>query len=76
MELNLVLLRNGKYWIMPFNQADLADYEVVSKLLTVLASVEQLDLRHDLKKYVLLTADVDQFVGNAIKVDTLNDVFA
>lgn len=76
MELNLVLLRNGKYWMMPFNQADLANYEVVSKLLTALASVEQLDLRHDLKKYVLLTADVDQFVGNAIKVNTLNDVFA
>lgn len=76
MELNLVLLRNGKYWTMPFNQADLADYDVVSKLLTALASVEQLDLHHDLKKYVLLTADVDQFVGNAIKVDTLNDVFA
>lgn len=76
MELNLVLLRNGKYWMMPFNQADLADYEAVSKLLTALASVEQLDLRHDLKKYVLLTADIDQFVGNAIKVNTLNDVFA
>lgn len=76
MELNLVLLRNGKYWMMPFNQADLADYDVVSKLLTALASVEQLDLHHDLKKYVLLTADVDQFVGNAIKVTTLNDVFA
>ena len=76
MELNLVLLRNGKYWMMPFNQADLANYEVVSKLLTALASVEQLDLRHDLKKYALLTADVDQFVGNAIKVNTLNDVFA
>ena len=76
MELNLVLLRNGKYWMMPFNQADLANYEVVSKLLTALASVEQLDLRRDLKKYVLLTADIDQFVGNAIKVNTLNDVFA
>lgn len=76
MELNLVLLRNGKYWMMPFNQADLADYDVVSKLLTALASVEQLDLHHDLKKYVLLTADVDQFVGNAINVNTLNDVFA
>lgn len=76
MELNLILLRNGKYWMMRFNQADLADYEVVSKLLTTLASVEQLDLRHDLKKYVLMTADVDQFVGNAIKVNTLNDVFA
>lgn len=76
MELNLILLRNGKYWMMRFNQADLADYEAVSKLLTALASAEQLDLRHDLKKYVLMTADVDQFVGNAIKVNTLNDVFA
>lgn len=76
MELNLILLRNGKYWSMQFKQADLADYDLVSKLLTVIASVDQLDRRRDLKKYVLMTADIDQFVGNAIKVDTLNELFA
>lgn len=76
MELNLVLLRDGKYWTMSFKQADLADYELVSKLLTAIASADQLDLRHDLKKYVLAAADIDQFVGNAVKVNTLDAVFA
>ena len=76
MELNLVLLRSGKYWTMSFKQADLADQDQLSQLLTTVSSADNLDSRHDLKKYVLLTADIDQFVGNAVEVSTLDELFA
>ena len=76
MELNLVLLRSGKYWTMSFKQANLVDQDQLSQLLTTVSSADNLDSRHDLKKYVLLTADIDQFVGNAVEVSTLDELFA
>ena len=75
MELNLILLRNQKYFQYRFNKNSLTDVDALNSLLAIMYYVKDNDAQNDIKSYVLQNDEVEQFVGNAHEVNTYKDLF-
>ena len=75
MELNLILLRNQKYFQYRFNKNSLTDVDALNSLLSIMHYVKDNDTQNDIKSYVLQNDEVEQFVGNAHEVNTYKDLF-
>ena len=75
MELNLILLRNQKYFQYRFNKNNLTDVDALNSLLAIMHYVQDNDTQNDIKSYVLQNDEVEQFVGNAHEVNTYKDLF-
>ena len=75
MELNLILLRNQKYFQYRFNKNNLTDVDALNSLLAIMHYVKDNDTQNDIKSYVLQNDEVEQFVGNAQEVNTYKDLF-
>lgn len=75
MELNLILLRNQKYFQYRFNKNNLTDVDALNSLLAIMHYVKDNDTQNDIKSYVLQNDEVEQFVGNAHEVNTYKDLF-
>lgn len=75
MELNLILLRNQKYFQYRFNKNNLTDVDALNSLLAIMHYVQDNDAQNDTKSYVLQNDEVEQFVGNAHEVNTYKDLF-
>lgn len=75
MELNLILLRNQKYFQYRFNKNNLTDVDALNSLLAIMHYVKDNDTQNDTKSYVLQNDEVEQFVGNAQEVNTYKDLF-
>ena len=75
MELNLILLRNQKYFQYRFNKNNLTDVDALNSLLSIMHYVKDNDTQNDIKSYVLQNDEVEQFVGNAHEVNTYKDLF-
>lgn len=75
MELNLILLRDQKYFQYRFNKNNLTDVDVLNSLLSIMHYVKDNDTQNDIKSYVLQNDEVEQFVGNAHEVNTYKDLF-
>lgn len=75
MELNLILLRNQKYFQYRFNKNNLTDVDALNSLLAIMHYVKDNDIQNDIKSYVLQNDEVEQFVGNAHEVNTYKDLF-
>lgn len=75
-ELNLVLIYNQKYFVYRFKQNSLADDTQLLESLTTIADYIQSQPDHTaVKRYVLENDQIDQFVGNAVEVNTYKDLF-
>lgn len=75
MELNLILLRNQKYFQYRFNKNNLTDVDALNSLLAIMHYVKDNDTQNDIKSYVLQNDEVEQFIGNAHEVNTYKDLF-
>lgn len=75
MELNLILLRDQKYFQYRFNKNNLTDVDALNSLLAIMHYVKDNDTQNDIKSYVLQNDEVEQFVGNAHEVNTYKDLF-
>lgn len=75
MELNLILLRDQKYFQYRFNKNNLTDVDALNSLLAIMHYVQDNDTQNDIKSYVLQNDEVEQFVGNAHEVNTYKDLF-
>lgn len=75
MELNLILLRDQKYFQYRFNKNNLTDVDALNSLLAIMHYVKDNDTQNDIKSYVLQNDEVEQFVGNAQEVNTYKDLF-
>lgn len=75
MELNLILLRDQKYFQYRFNKNNLTDVDALNSLLAIMHYVKDNDTQNDIKRYVLQNDEVEQFVGNAHEVNTYKDLF-
>lgn len=75
MELNLILLRNQKYFQYRFNKNNLTDIDALNVLLTIMHYVKDNDAQNDTKSYILQNDEVEQFVGNAHEVNIYKDLF-
>lgn len=75
MELNLILLRDQKYFQYHFNKNNLTDVDALNSLLAIMHYVKDNDTQNDIKSYVLQNDEVEQFVGNAHEVNTYKDLF-
>ena len=75
MELNLILLRDKKYFQYRFNKNNLTDIDALNALLTIMHYVKDNDAQNDTKSYILQNDEVKQFVGNAHEVNTYKDLF-
>lgn len=75
MELNLILLRDQKYFQYRFNKNNLTDVDALNSLLTIMHYVKDNDTQNDIKSYVLQNDEVEQFVGNAHEVNAYKDLF-
>lgn len=75
MELNLILLRDQKYFQYRFNKNNLTDVDALNLLLAIMHYVKDNDTQNDIKSYVLQNDEVEQFVGNAQEVNTYKDLF-
>lgn len=75
MELNLILLRDQKYFQYRFNKNNLTDVDALNSLLAIMHYVKDNDTQNDTKSYVLQNDEVEQFVGNAHEVNTYKDLF-
>lgn len=75
MELNLILLRDQKYFQYRFNKNNLTDVDALNSLLAIMHYVKDNDTQSDTKSYVLQNDEVEQFVGNAQEVNTYKDLF-
>lgn len=75
MELNLILLRDQKYFQYRFNKNNLTDVDTLNSLLAIMHYVKDNDTHNDIKSYVLQNDEVEQFVGNAHEVNTYKDLF-
>lgn len=75
MELNLILLRDQKYFQYRFNKNNLTDVDALNSLLAIMHYVKDNDTHNDIKSYVLQNDEVEQFVGNAHEVNTYKDLF-
>lgn len=75
-ELNLVLIYNQKYFVYHFKQNSLADDKQLLESLIAIADYIQSQPDHTaVKRYVLENDQIDQFVGNAVEVNTYKDLF-
>lgn len=75
MELNLILLRDQKYFQYRFNKNNLTDVDALNSLLAIMHYVKDNDAQNDTKSYILQNDEVEQFVGNAHEVNTYKDLF-
>lgn len=75
MELNLILLRDQKYFQYRFNKNNLTDVDALNSLLAIMHYVKDNDTQNDIKSYVLQNDEVEQFVGNAHEVNSYKDLF-
>lgn len=75
MELNLILLRNQKYFQYRFNKNNLTDVDALNSLLAIMHYVKDNDTQNNTKSYVLQNDEVEQFVGNAHEVNDYKDLF-
>lgn len=75
MELNLILLRDQKYFQYRFNKNNLTNVDALNSLLAIMHYVKDNDAQNDIKSYVLQNDEVEQFVGNAHEVNTYKDLF-
>lgn len=75
MELNLILLRDQKYFQYRFNKNNLTDVDALNSLLAIMHYIKDNDTQNDTKSYVLQNDEVEQFVGNAHEVNTYKDLF-
>ena len=75
MELNLILLRDQKYFQYRFNKNNLTDVDVLNSLLAIIHYVKDNDVKNDIKSRILQNDEVEQFVGNAHEVNTYKDLF-
>lgn len=75
MELNLILLRDQKYFQYRFNKNNLTDVDVLNSLLAIMHYVKDNDAQNDIKSRILQNDEVEQFVGNAHEVNTYKDLF-
>lgn len=75
MELNLILLRDQKYFQYRFNKNNLTNVDALNSLLAIMHYVKDNDTQNDTKSYVLQNDEVEQFVGNAHEVNTYKDLF-
>lgn len=75
MELNLILLRDQKYFQYRFNKNSLTDVDALNSLLAIMHYVKDNDTQNDIKSYILQNDEVEQFVGNAHEVNTYKDLF-
>ena len=75
MELNLILLRDQKYFQYRFNKNNLTDVDALNSLLAIMHYVQDNDTQNDTKSYVLQNDEIEQFVGNAKEVNTYKDLF-
>lgn len=75
MELNLILLRDQKYFQYRFNKNNLTDVDALNSLLAIMHYVKDNDTQNDTKSYVLQNDEVEQFVGNAHEVNSYKDLF-
>ena len=61
MELNLILLRDKKYFQYRFNKNSLTDVDA----LAIMHYIKDNDVQNDIKSCILQNDEVEQFVGNA-----------